>query len=665
MRLFIAEKPSMALEIAKNLPGPLKRQDGYFETGAGLVTWLYGHVLRLAEPQEYNEQYRQWRIADLPIVPKEWKLFVADSCKKQFAVVKKLAKSATEIVHAGDPDREGQLLVDEVIQYIGGQAGKPTLRLLLNALDERSVKKALANLRENREFRPLMEAAQARQRADWLIGMNLSRFFTLAAQEGGHSRSFPVGRVKTPTLAIIVRREREINDFSPVNHFGIDAVLSTTSVLSTIFSAKWQIPENSQGVDKEGRLIDEAAAQRVLLQFKQSAGTLGTIASCSTEKKEEAAPLPPSLSALQILAGKKFGYSPQEVLDAAQELYEKKLTSYPRSDCEYLPTSQFADATAIIGQLAASMPEIAGWIKEANPNFKSRAWNDKKISAHHAIIPTGVAGDLSKLSEPQRQIYLLIVRAYLAQFHPLHQYNQTAVEIDFDGHKFKTGGNVVLIPGWKLIYTDGEDEEIDEDDEEKSQKLPNLIEGEQVIFLDGTLRSKTTKPPKRFTQSSLIQAMRDIHKYVKSQNLKKTLQNASGIGTEATRSNIISELLKKQFIEEKKKLLIPTDAAYLLIDALPDELTWPDTTAQLERELEKIVDGKMTLSGFMQEEERSVRALCGQNVTIKPADGVLCPKCGKSLRRLKGKNGYFWGCNGYPQCKATFNDKDGKPNMSK
>lgn len=656
----------MAEEIAKNLPGSMRRQEGFIETDGGTVTWLFGHVLRQAEPHEYEEKYKHWRLIDLPILPKQWKLLVSENCRKQFSIVKRLVESADEIIHAGDPDREGQLLVDEVLQYVGITVqDKPIFRLLLNALDEQSVKKALSSLRYNHEYYKLGLSAQARQRADWLIGMNMSRYFTLRAHENGHDRAFPVGRVKTPTLALIVRREREIDSFKPVNHFGINVAFNHKNGQ---FLAKWKIPENFPGLDNEGRLIDEATALEVLNHFRQSAAAPGTIASCSTVKKVEAAPLPPSLSALQIIAGNKFGYSPQEVLDAAQELYEKKLTTYPRSDCDYLPTSQFADASVIIGHLSASLPKAFDrWIQPANPALKSRAWNDEEISAHHAIIPTGVSCDLNNMSEVTRKVYLIIVRAYLAQFHPIHEYKQTSIEIIFDDHTFTTGGNVVITPGWKLMYDDHENEQDDnEDDKEKLQKLPYLQKGDNVSYIEVNIYNKTTKPPKRFTQATLVQAMRHIHKYVKLDNLKKTLQNISGIGTEATRATIIKELLEKKFMEEKNKSLIPTNAAYSLIDALPDELTWPDNTAMLELELEKIVDGQMTISVFMTEQEKLVKRLCSEKVTIKPAEGITCPSCGKStLRKIKGKNGNFWGCKSYPVCKATYNDKAGKPDLTK
>ena len=345
MRVYIAEKPSMGAEIAKCLPGPVSRKDGYITTGGGVVTWGFGHILRQAEPGEYDKKYEKWRLEDLPIIPPEWKLFVADSCRKQFEIIKSLIDKATEIVHAGDPDREGQLLIDEVLDFLDNQ--KPVRRILLNALDEKSIKKAIASLRDNEEFHNLKQSALARSRADWLIGMNLSRAYTLAARRAGHQVTLPVGRVKTPTLALVVRREREIEGFTQASYFTVKAEFQHEN---GTFVAYWKPKDEQAGLDTEGRLADQAIADE-LVEGLSAAGTSGTIVLCETTEKKESQRLPVSLSTLQVMAGKKFGYDPQTVLDTAQKLYEKKLTTYPRSDCEFLPDSQYSDAAAIIGNL--------------------------------------------------------------------------------------------------------------------------------------------------------------------------------------------------------------------------------------------------------------------------------------------------------------------------
>ncbi|MBQ1510134.1 MAG: DNA topoisomerase, partial [Selenomonadaceae bacterium] len=317
MRLYIAEKPSMGRELASCLAGPIQRKDGYLVTGDGIVTWLFGHILRQAEPDEYDAKYKLWRAEDLPIIPGEWKLLVAKDCEKQFAVLKGLIARADEIVHAGDPDREGQLLVDEVLDYLGNK--KPVKRILLNALDEQSIKKANANLRENEEFYNLKQSALARARADWLIGMNLSRAYTLAARRAGHERIvLPIGRVKTPTLALVVRREREIENFKPVDYYTIKAEFSHEN---GNFMAQWKPREDQPGLDSENRLLDRKIAEEKLEYFWQEPRD-GVLSLYQKTRKKEPPPLPFSLSSLQVLAGKRFGYDPQLVLDTAQKLYE-------------------------------------------------------------------------------------------------------------------------------------------------------------------------------------------------------------------------------------------------------------------------------------------------------------------------------------------------------
>ena len=329
MRLYIAEKPSMAREIAACLKNP-KKANGYIKTDEGVVTWLVGHVLKQSEPDAYDAKYKIWRLDDLPIVPKIWKLEIEPKTAEQFKVVKFLISKADEIVHAGDPDREGQLLVDEVLDFLGNK--KPVKRILLNALDKNSIIFALNNLSDNKNFFNLKLSALARSRADWLIGMNLSRAYTLMAKKFGLNEVFPIGRVKTPTLALVVRREREIQNFKPKDFYKIFADFQH---INGIFTAVWKPNENL--LDSEGRLIDKKIVQDYLKKFSKEPHD-AKISELTKIRRKESPPLPFSLSNLQITAGKIFGYSPQQVLDAAQNLYEKKFTTYPRSDCQFLPT---------------------------------------------------------------------------------------------------------------------------------------------------------------------------------------------------------------------------------------------------------------------------------------------------------------------------------------
>ncbi|EGO64719.1 DNA topoisomerase 3 [Acetonema longum] len=658
MRLYIAEKPSMGLELAKCLPGPLQRRDGYITTGGGVVTWGFGHVLRQAEPGEYDAKYEKWRREDLPIIPEDWKLLVVESSAKQFGVMCRLIGEATEIVHAGDPDREGQLLIDEVLDYVKNQ--KPVRRILLNALDETSIRKAIADLRDNQNFFHLKQSALARARADWLIGMNLSRAYTLAAQQAGHRTTLPIGRVKTPTLALTVRREREIVNFKPADYFTIKADFLHKN---GPFTAYWQAGEDQPGLDSEGRLADQAVADKLLADLA-AASNPAKVTVCETSQKKDPQRLPVSLSVLQVMAGRRFGCDPQTVLDIAQKLYERKLTTYPRSDCEFLPETQHGDAAAILGNLITSgHSELAAWAAAADSKIKSRAWNDKKITAHHAIIPTTVKCNLASLNEMERNIYCLIAQAYIAQFYPVHAYKQTKVEVVHGDELFTASGRIITDMGWKALYTsDSQDKEEDA----AGSSLPAMKKGDAADFVQAAAEKKATKPPVRFTAATLLAAMKEIHKYVKNPEMKKQLKDVAGIGTEATRATIIKELVDRGFLteEKKKKYLMPADAAYLLVDLLPDEMTYPDSTAVWEDILHRMAAGEEDLAEFLRQQADFTARLCAKAVELViPLNGEHpCPQCGRGILNLKnGKNGRFWGCSRYPECKASYDDQDGRP----
>lgn len=668
MRLYIAEKPSMGAEIAKCLTGPIQRKDGYLITKDGVVTWAFGHILRQAEPDEYNVAYKKWNAADLPIIPTKWKMIIDESCKKQFGIIKNLIDKADEIVHAGDPDREGQLLIDEVLDYVHCQ--KPVKRILLNALDEESIKKANANLRDNKDFLNLKKSALARARADWLIGMNLSRAYTLAARRVGKKEVLAIGRVKTPTLALVVRRERELQNFKPVDYFIIKAIFAHQN---GEFITTWKPQDTQKGLDSENRLLDENIAKDLIAKFA-SKTEQGKIIAYQKAQKKEAQRLPFSLSTLQVLAGKRFGYEPQLVLDTAQKLYEKKLTTYPRSDCEYLPQSQFNDAKVIVHNLLTYQDgQLSTWAKKADISIKSRAWNDKKITAHHAIIPTKIKANLNALSEVERNVYFLIAQAYIAQFYPVHIYDQTKITVMYMNENFTASGRTVKQLGWKELYLQNANknklnyEEINEKEEENSS-LPLMKKNDVVDYIDGKYEKKSTKPPTRFTSATLLAGMKEIHKYVKDVEVKKKLKDIYGIGTEATRASIIEDLIKRGFLqtEGKKKYLIPTQTAYMLIDVLPDEMTYPDSTAIWEDYLHSLSEGEGTVEEFLQMQANFTKDLCLKaNATVLVGQNEYkCPRCKRGiLVKRNGKNGTFWGCSNFPTCRMTCNDVDGKPDL--
>ncbi len=664
MRLFIAEKPSLGRAIAENL-GTQEAKDGYIScnNGKDIVTWCFGHILELDMPDQYDSKYEKWRLGDLPIFPSVWKKSVSKDATKQFKVIKDLIGRADYIVNAGDPDREGQLLVDEVIFYTKNE--KPVKRILLNALDEKSVKSALEEIRDNEEFAGLYDSALARSYADWLVGMNLSRAFTCKNRAAGYDYTIHVGRVQTPTLALVVRREEEIEKFKPTTHYVLRVLWKHEA---GDIPTTWKLRDDMEGVDSEGRLLDKNIAEGILsklyLLANETDGAM--IQSVEQKTKQEGQRLPYSLSTLQVEAGKKYGYSPQEVLNTMQSLYEKKYTTYPRSDCNFLPINQMEESQKILTNLGSlgdnSLEEC---VMGADTSIVSRAWNDAKITAHHALIPTTVEADFSKLNEKEKNLYRMVALSYLAQFYPIHTYRATRVVIKCGDEEFIGNGKTVLEQGWKTLYQNSKEE--DTETAEDDTMLPELSEGEIVRYGDGKVKEKITKPPRRFTESSLLQAMKDVFKFVKNKALAAQLKKCKGLGTEATRASIIEGLKKSGFVTVEKKYLIPTESGKQLIAILPDSLTYPDTTAQWEADLDKIVTGEIPFDAFLSNQKDVLNDLLADATAMKLAvnkDAPLCPNCGNIMKRHEGKYGFFWTCTGYPDCKTTAKDKKGKPDFT-
>lgn len=635
-RLFIAEKPSMAREIAKGLKAT-KKGDGYLCNGKGdVVTWCYGHILELLSPAEYNASWQTWSADTLPIIPSQWKMKVKDDCKKQFNVIRQLVFQADVIVNAGDPDREGQLLVDEVLEYLHNK--KPVQRILLNALDEKSVLAALQNIRSNDEFAGLLESARARSRADWLVGINLSRAYTLMARRGGYRDVIHIGRVQTPTLALVVRREQEIQNFKPRDYYVLKVIWHHNN--GDIVSA-WQ-PPDSVGTDTEGRILDKAAADTAFSRIQNSTAKITSIENLP---KKEPARLPYSLSSLQVEAGKRYGFSPQKVLDIMQGLYEKKLTTYPRSDCNYLPENQMEDSSEILQNLKecfAGNEALLKAISMADPHYRSRAWNDKKITAHHALIPTVSKCSLANLSDDEQKLYELLARSYCAQFLPEHEYMSTKILLEAENEVFKATGKTVLKPGWKILYN------MDKEDEE-SVSLPKVSVNDTAAFSSGCVESRQTKPPQRYTEATLLQNMKDIHKHVHNPDMKAKLKNLAGIGTEATRASIIDGLIKHGFIKQQKKYLIPSDVGNIIIGILPPVITYPDTTAVWEDMLDRISRKEISVSSFTRTQTEMITALISLANKTNPASLGLskpvgkCPRCGKNVY----ESAKAFACEGY------------------
>lgn len=689
MKLFIAEKPSLGKGIAQYLPGPHKSGQGFIECDGGKqkVTWCYGHIFEQEEPDFYTPDSvprtpkgkKKWRWEELPILPEQWKLAPKENAMAQIKVIKDLLKSADMVVNAGDPDREGQLLVDEVLEELHWKG--PTQRIWLAALDEQSVRKALANLKDNAEYQPLKDSALARSRADWLMGMNLTRAFTLANKGSG---VLSVGRVQTPTLRLIAERDETIEHFKPKDFFvpriqclaggslAGGSLAGGTARDSATFWSNWKLRE-IDGVDAEGYLVDKTVAEALVAKAQQ-AGT-AIVAEYENKQQSQGAPLGFSLSELQKVCSAKLGMSAQEVLDVAQELYEThKCTTYPRTDCRYLPEEQHGEA----GQVMAGLAKLgfAEAVQGANPAQKSAIWNTSKVTAHHAIIPTGTME--GRVQGAAEKVFDLIVKQYLAQFYPPYVYKATKIVLNCAGEQWQAHGQVPVSAGWKTLYGGvlSSSEEDNSEEDKPSARLPELQKGETLTVSGADVQSKQTKPPARFTDGTLIEAMSNIHKFVEDAAAKAKLKETSGIGTEATRAAILETLLKRGFVIRKGKQIISTIAGRALVKALPDVLTNPATTAQWEDVLGAIADGRVPAGVFEAKQREFVTKLVNvaknshiQIGEARPASygssgkpkkaGPKCAACGKPTVMLKTKTGKDWlKCE---SCGAAFwPSKDGK-----
>lgn len=678
MRLFIAEKPSVAKAIAAEL-GTTGKGDGFIECGSDKVTWCFGHMLEQADPDEYTPDdvprgqsgRKVWRVDELPIIPDTWILKPKDDAKKQLNIIGKLLKESSEVVNAGDPDREGCLLVDEVLEHF--RYSKPVRRFWVSAQDSVSVRRGLDALKNNADYRGWSDAARGRQRADWLIGMNLSRAYTLRAQRGGSRALLTVGRVQTPTLALVVGRDKDIEGFKPVPYHTIRAEIQHAG---GSFMAGWKAKEDQAGLDPEGRLVDTAIANAIV---EKVTGKAGELAEYKQEAKKQNQPLAFALSDITALASSRFGYSAEDVLNACQSLYEThKLTSYPRTDCAYLPESQHADAPRVLEAVRQVNPELAAIIDGGDPRIKSPTWNDKKITAHHGIIPTMHKGSTAGLNDKERNIYGLIVRAYIAQFYPVHEYMHTTVAANIEGETFVASGKVVTKNGWRDVYETADEDDEKDAEEGGNQRLPAMKRNDSVTCVQATRKDAKTKPPARFTEGTLIRAMENIHKYVTDPEHKKLLRDGDGIGTSATRASIISELKRREFLEVKGKHIVSTTLGRSMIAALPEVVKSPVLTALYERMLKSIEQGSAELGAFIAKQEAFIRdqvakandgavSIAGGKEATPVSSLHKCMACGAGLsRRPSKKKGHFWwGCSNYPTCKQTYPDIKGRPDYSK
>ena len=700
MRLFIAEKASLAKAIVEAHPGRIKSRDRLSVTmdNGDVVCWSAGHILTMQTPDMIDAEYKRWRVAPLPIIPREWPKFPDQERKDLLANIGRLLKEADTVVHAGDADREGQLLIDEILHYFKFKG--EVRRLLITDLNASAIQKAMGEMRSNLDYKNLSSSAEARHRADWIFGFNLTRLFTCTT-ERDRGEIISVGRVQTPTLALVVNRDLLIENFISKPFYDVKA---RSVIKNGEFIASWKPKEDQEGLDEEGRIIDRDAISRL---EKKLAGKVGRVSDFEKKRSPAQPPLPHSLPTLQSEAAKKFDISPADTLKTAQRLYELKYTTYPRSDCSYLPESLYGKRERVIEVIKKANPEYEAY--NFDTELKSAAWNTEKIEEHFAIIPTGEMPQ--DLSEEERTVFDLIARRYAAQFLPAQEFAVVSLEYDIEGEFFKASSRQCVKEGWHLLY--GKDKDMDDDEKEPETKIPDAVTGEPVGVRELIISERKTAPPKHFTESTLLDAMNHIHLYVEAPEVKKILKETSGIGTAATQAKIIETLQQRQFIVKDKKALISTPKGRKLIEEIDDMLRKPDMTALWEAALRDIQEGRKDPDSFISEIADTVRKMteqrkktareyiparpqgeepqgtqcpgctgnrmlprvgrdkknkfwacsdCGlilSNERGKPQKTASCPLCGHLCVRIKGKRGCFWLCRNQ-ECKKTFEDNRGK-----
>ncbi|WP_018758435.1 DNA topoisomerase III [Paenibacillus terrigena] len=654
--LVLAEKPSVAREIARVM-GSHQKHKSYFEGPKYIVTWALGHLVGLAEPEDYDVKYRTWELEHLPIMPEKMKLKVLRETSHQFKAVQQLAgrQDVAELIIATDAAREGELLARWIMAMVKWK--KPFHRLWISSQTDKAIREGFANLKPGSQYNRLYESARCRAEADWLIGLNVTRALTCK-----FNAQLSAGRVQTPSLGMIMDRENEIRNFRSAEYHTLQGEFDG-------FQAQWR-PRGGQG---DGRIFEPNQAEA--LRGKVD-GKKGKVTSVKKSEKSEPHPLAYDLTELQRDANKRYGFSAKQTSNVLQRLYEQhKLVTYPRTDSRYL-SSDMTDTlperirSVAVGPYAA----IAKPLLRGKLPITRRVVDDSKVSDHHAIIPTDQTVILNALSNEERKLYDLIVRRFLALFYPAAKYELTALTIDVEGETFTTRGKTVIQSGWREVYgqEDSWDDDEDEagagreDDRTGTQLLPSLREGETVQLKRANLRKDRTQPPKRYTEASLLGQM---EKY--------------GLGTPATRADIIEKLVSSDTIERQGSSLHPTGKGVQLIELVASELRTPELTAKWEQELEKIARGQGGTEPFMkgirQMAESLVSGVKTSDAAYKPHNllNSRCPECGEKMMEKKGKRGKMLVCSSgdcsyrrsgekqlsnrrCPQCHKKMELKDGK-----
>ena len=634
--IVLAEKPSVARELAKVL-GCRGRGDGCLVGDNYIVTWALGHLVTLADPEQYDEKYKKWSMETLPMLPEKTELCVIPETKKQYAAVKRLIKDKDTacVIIATDAGREGELVarwILEKAQYKG-----PVKRLWISSQTEKAIREGFAHLKDGKDYVNLADAAKARAEADWLVGLNVTRALTCR-----HNASLSAGRVQTPTLALIVRREEEIKRFKPKDYFNVRAEFRTPQ---GVFSALWKNEKNLSAVSD----IDTANA----LCAKVRGGTF-TVSAVTSAAKKKPSPALYDLTELQRDANKLYKMSPKETLNTMQRLYEiHKALTYPRTDSRYLsddivPTLGERLRALRVGSLSAPANEIL----RSGRSIHASCVNNAKVSDHHAIIPTEQSPDFSSMSTEEKKIYLLVALRFLCCFMPDYEYRQIKAVLTCAGENFHVTGNTVTEEGWKKLSVTPDDEDEDEGDkkpdETDEKNLPPLAKGDRLVCSGTLVKAQKTTPPSRYTEASLLSAMENPAKYIADKSMKEYI--GGGLGTPATRADIIEKLYSSFYIEKKDNVIHPTSKGVQIIGLVPPELKEPLLTATWEQRLEAISKGGAKKDVFIGEMKKYASELV-KTVAVSDAtyvhDNVTrtpCPVCGKYMLEVKGKKGKMLVC---------------------
>ncbi|GGJ58590.1 DNA topoisomerase-3 [Anoxybacillus voinovskiensis] len=658
MKVIIAEKPDQGVTLASIFS--TKKKQGYLEIlpnelfpKGAYMTWAVGHLLQLAPPERYRPEWKQWKLETLPIIPDRFQYEVEKAKAKQFHIVQELLRKpeVTEIIHAGDAGREGELIVRNIIQRSGVK--KPMKRLWISSLTPKAIEAGFRALLEEKATRPLYEEAYARACADWIVGMNASRVYSILLKQKGMNDVFSAGRVQTPTLALIVKREKEIEQFRPEPFW---EVFATFAINGKQYEGKWV-------KDGESRVNEQQLTEKIALFCEQKQAEVLDV---KTERKVFPPPLLFNLSSLQATANKWYQFSPQKTLDILQKLYQKGIVSYPRSDSTYVTKGE-AETFPDILQKLSQLPAYKSFFPLSTTTIlhNKRYVNEKKVTDHYAIIPTEQVVDPDKLSVDERHIYDLVVKRLLAAHYDDAIFDYTTVTTLVDGRAtFLSKGKQQIQEGWRKVIALREEDDV---------LLPPLTEKEQGQVVDVRVKESKTQPPKRYTEGQLITLMKTAGKFLENEELEKVLAKTEGLGTEATRAGIITMLKERKYIEVKKNQVYATDKAKVLIEAIGDKiLASPEMTAKWEQRLNEIGEGKASASSFMEQVKKLAAKIVTdaletsktwdftgldtasiQRTTSKATLGKpvgTCKYCGGTVL----DKGEFYGCANYAKTKCSF-----------